>query len=316
MNNKNYLSPSPLISIIVPIYNVEQYLSACLDSVLNQTLQNIEIICVNDGSTDGSASIVRKYMLSDPRIMLVEQPNKGLSGARNTGLRHAKGKYVYFMDSDDLLDLHAMETCYLTAEKANADIVCFDAVSFKDKGYVGDEIANYDRSVLLREVANKPLAAKQLFRQMLNTGAMRPSVCLAFVKRDVLVKNSLIFKERLIHEDELFTPILYMLAKKAIYIPHIFFHRRVRNCSIMTTVSSYTTFVALCDIIAELMAFAHSHCGTQSLISQRCYQLMSYADGLCNERVKEHISLKAYRQIMMWNKVHWCVYKIKKYCAI
>lgn len=312
----NDISSSPLVSIIVPIYNVEAYLPACLDSLVHQTLQNIEIICVNDGSPDGSADIVHRYMQSDPRISLIEQSNKGLSGARNTGLHHANGKYVYFMDSDDILELQAMEICYLTAEKNGVDVVCFDAVSFKDKDYIGGEIANYDRSILLLDVANKPMPAKKLFRKMMNTGAMRPSVCLAFIRRKVLMQNNLLFKERLIHEDELFTPILYMYAKTAVYIPYMFFHRRIRNCSIMTTATNRVSFTALCDIITELMAFANLHCRTKGLICQRCYQLMTYANGLYNDTVKENIPLKAYKQIMLWAKIHRFITKVKKCCTI
>ncbi len=119
------MSPSPLISIIVPIYNVEAYLPACLDSLLRQTLQDIEIICVNDGSPDNSAAIVRRYMQTDPRILLIEQPNNGLSGARNTGLHHAKGKYIQFLDADDLLLPNKLEMQVAQIEQQQADVcVC------------------------------------------------------------------------------------------------------------------------------------------------------------------------------------------------
>lgn len=130
----------PLVSIIVPIYNVEQYLTECLDSLVNQTLRDIEIICVNDGSPDHSADIVRRYMHLDARITLIEQENRGLSGARNTGLRVAKGEYVYFMGSDDWLEADAMDICYNVAKKDRIDVVFFDAQVFKDgvEDAVGD----------------------------------------------------------------------------------------------------------------------------------------------------------------------------------
>ena len=91
----------PLISVIVPVYNVEKYLYTCLDSILNQTYSNIEIICVNDGSTDKSRKILEEYRKKDSRIRIVDKENGGLSSARNAGMRVAKGEFYSFIDSDD-----------------------------------------------------------------------------------------------------------------------------------------------------------------------------------------------------------------------
>lgn len=125
MLNRIDNNPSPLVSIIVPIYNVEQYLPACLDSLVNQTLQDIEIICVNDGSTDNSASVVRDYMQQDARIRLIEQDNQGLSAARNAGIRNANGKYLQFLDADDILLPDKLTKQVQELEQTNADVcVC------------------------------------------------------------------------------------------------------------------------------------------------------------------------------------------------
>lgn len=125
----NNSQSSSLVSVIVPIYNVEQYLSACLDSVLNQTLRDIEVICVNDGSTDDSASIVREYMQCDARFRLFEQENKGLSAARNAGLRLAKGQYIQFLDADDILLPAKLEMQVAAIEECQADVcVCHHAM--------------------------------------------------------------------------------------------------------------------------------------------------------------------------------------------
>lgn len=91
------------ISVIIPVYNVEKYLSACLDSIISQEFQDIEIICINDGSTDGSPAILEQYVLKDERITVYTQKNAGLSAARNAGLEKAAGEYIYFFDSDDVL---------------------------------------------------------------------------------------------------------------------------------------------------------------------------------------------------------------------
>ena len=98
-----------LISIIVPVYNVEKYLEQCLESLLNQTYKNIEIIVVNDGSTDQSLDILKKYSFKDNRIKLYSQKNQGISAARNTALEHINGKYVMFVDSDDWIEINTCE---------------------------------------------------------------------------------------------------------------------------------------------------------------------------------------------------------------
>ena len=101
-----------LVSVVVPIYNVELYLKECLDSILSQSLKSIEIICINDGSTDESLDIVNSYAKDDARIIVIDRRNKGLGATRNEGLNMARGEYVFFMDSDDKLELNALEYMY------------------------------------------------------------------------------------------------------------------------------------------------------------------------------------------------------------
>ena len=103
---------TPLISVIVPVYQVERYLRECLDSVLAQTYVNLEIIVVDDGSTDSSPRIVSEYASKDARIRRFTQPNQGLSSARNTGLEHASGEYILFVDSDDVLSPDHVKVLY------------------------------------------------------------------------------------------------------------------------------------------------------------------------------------------------------------
>ncbi len=113
----------PKVSIIVPIYNVEDYLSRCLDSLVTQTLKEIEIIAVNDGSTDGSLIILEDYAQKDPRIQVINKPNGGVSSARNEGIRLAKGKYIGFVDPDDWIDKGMYEEMYTAAMQKDLDIV-------------------------------------------------------------------------------------------------------------------------------------------------------------------------------------------------
>ena len=107
----------PKISVIIPVYNVEQYLHQCLDSIINQTLQDIEIICVDDGSTDSSYAILQEYVNKDSRIIVLQQQNAGAGIARNTGMKLAKGKYLAILDSDDFFEPDMLEKAYLRCEK-------------------------------------------------------------------------------------------------------------------------------------------------------------------------------------------------------
>ena len=132
---------SPKISVIVPVYNVEKYLSECLDSIVNQTLKNIEIICLNDGSTDNSLSILQKYASKDKRIKIIDKENEGPGYTRKVGLDIAKGKYVLFCDSDDYYaELTAFEELYNYIEKMKVDVVIFESIRFdKNKGFCIEE---------------------------------------------------------------------------------------------------------------------------------------------------------------------------------
>ena len=115
----------PAVSIIIPVYQVVAHLARCLDSVLAQDFQDTEIICVDDGSTDGSAAILESYAQREPRLRVITQENQGLSMARNNGLAEARGEYILFVDSDDAIHPNTIATCYAFAQKYQADIVSF-----------------------------------------------------------------------------------------------------------------------------------------------------------------------------------------------
>ena len=126
----------PFFSIIIPIYNVEEYLPACLDSVIYQSFKEIEIILINDGSTDKSTEIAREYAKKDSRILLIEQENQGLSIARNIGLKRASGDYIIFVDSDDFISINMCEKVYeILKTNKNIEILKISLLALKDKTY-------------------------------------------------------------------------------------------------------------------------------------------------------------------------------------
>lgn len=138
-----------LISIIVPIYNVEKYLSKCLESIINQTYTNLEIICVIDGSPDNSLEICRQYAEKDKRIIIIEQENQGLSAARNIGIAAAKGEYTIFLDSDDWIELSTCEMAVSKINKKDYDLIIWSYVrefpnSQKEKRVLGNKDAEFD----------------------------------------------------------------------------------------------------------------------------------------------------------------------------
>lgn len=113
----------PKVSIIIPVYNVEKYLRECLDSVIQQTLQDIEIICVNDGSTDNSLQILKEYAQNDSRIKIIDKPNSGYGQTMNVGMQNATGEYIGIVEPDDYVELDMFETLYNTANSLGTYIV-------------------------------------------------------------------------------------------------------------------------------------------------------------------------------------------------
>ena len=132
-----------MISVIIPVYNVEKYLSRCLDSVINQTYSNLEILLVNDGSTDSSGFICDEYAKKDSRIVVIHQENKGTSIARNRGLERAKGEFIGFVDPDDVISVHFYEILYNTLIKTNSDLILCNFQNFTHF----NEIKEYNRSL-------------------------------------------------------------------------------------------------------------------------------------------------------------------------
>lgn len=221
------------VSIIIPVYNVEKYLEECLDSAVGQTLKEVEIICINDGSTDSSEEILNNYKKNYSNIKIINQENKGLSSARNSGLKIAKGEYIYFLDSDDYIDLKAMEICYEEAKTNKLDILTFDAECFVDDGYSANVVAeNYDRSNIL---GSKVMDGEEFYIYSNEKGGYRAPVWLNLYRRKYIENNKLYFYDGILHEDEIHTIESYIKANRIKYINNKLFRRRIRSNSIMTS---------------------------------------------------------------------------------
>ncbi len=222
----------PKVSVIMPVYNTEKYVKEAIQSILDQTLTDLELIVINDGSTDNSLHLIKT--IPDARIRVLSQENAGQGAARNLGLQHARGEYIYFMDSDDMLDREALWACFQLCEEQRLDFVFFDAHIFSTEVQDNNLLKkfNYRRK---KSIPYKISTGKEVFKQLLKADEFFSSVCLLFIKKDFLQKKELDFEPDIVHEDELFTSMLYLYAQRITYIPKCFFSRRVRLHSTMTT---------------------------------------------------------------------------------
>lgn len=223
---------APKISVIIPIYNTAAYLQQALDSICNQTLEELQIILINDGSTDNSENIIVEYANKDIRIEWTKQPNSGQGVARNVGLKRAIGQYIYFMDSDDILQNDCLEHCYEICQSMQLDYLTFDALSFKSETEEKD-FSSYNRKDTIE--SDKIWDSKTLLKHSLITSSFRSSLCIFMFNREFLSNNNITCPEGIIHEDNAFILKAMLCANRAKYIPIMFFMRRVRPSSTMTT---------------------------------------------------------------------------------
>lgn len=242
-----------MISVILPVYNVERYLRKCLDSLLQQVYKNFEVIAVNDGSTDTSLIILEEYKNKFQHYLIINQENQGLSEARNQGLKYAQGKYIYFLDSDDYIIPEMFLNLVDLAESNQLDLIKFDARPFCDIPNSNISMSNYDTKDTLIE--NK-LYTREEYVQSVKKKFM-PPVWLYFIKASIIFENNLAFKKGLLHEDELFTVQLLKHCKRIMYDSHRYFQRRYRVNSIMTNSinsnpKSYSSKIEIIKIFSEL----------------------------------------------------------------
>lgn len=230
MGNKNI----PLVTIVIPIYNVEKYLFRCLDSALSQTLKNIEFICVEDASKDNSLRILDEYADKDNRIRIFRNEcNKGLSYNRNLGIANARGKYVYFLDSDDTIELEAMSILYDAAEKYSADVVAFGSTKITD----GKKNIFVERP---KELCYKVMSGKNMFVALMEVCGVPSPAPFHFYRTEFLKKQNCTFLEGALFEDNLFTFQTLLKCPRMVCIDNILYNYYTTPGSIMqSTVSMY-----------------------------------------------------------------------------
>ncbi len=217
------------VSVIVPIYNVEKYMEECLESIINQSLRDIEIICIDDGSTDNSLSILESYAELDNRIKIISQENQGLGAARNVGLDNSTGDYVYFIDSDDFLELYALEELYDIAEEKSLDFALFKMINYDDESKEFYTIPDYEMSEIQNSFGDNVFSNEELGVLFFK---MAVSAVCKLYNRDFINKVGARFPEGLIFEDNVFFFEILFNAKRIYFIDKHFYNRRRHKNSI------------------------------------------------------------------------------------
>ena len=235
------------ISVIVPAYNVENYINECLDSIRNQTFSDIEVICINDGSSDRTLEILNEYESKDSRFRIFTQENKGLSATRNVGLDNAQGKYIYFIDSDDYLELNALETLYNIAEEKSLDCVLFKLINFDDATGEKFPTEYYEMEFLKEAVGDNVFSHEDIEGQMFNVSVSVPG---KLFKSDLI--GEIRFVEGIIFEDNPFFVEILFNAKRMFFLDEYLYYRRVRENSIITSSKNFMDFITVSNLLIDL----------------------------------------------------------------
>ncbi|EID1195999.1 TPA: glycosyltransferase family 2 protein, partial [Enterococcus faecalis] len=237
-----------LVSVVIPVYNVEKYVEKCLDSVINQTYQNLEIIIVNDGSTDNSLSVCQKKKLSDSRIKLINKENGGLSSARNAGIECAQGEFICFIDSDDWIELDYIEVLLNGMENTNVDISVIQMIKVKDFNKIAFQSESQTKwDIFERETAMRELFSSNLIGYSANNKLYRISLF-----------KSIRYPEGMLMEDKGTTYRLIDSSTKVAVNGSTKYHYYLRDNSILRTDFNQKNFDSFI-IHEEILNFMDEH---------------------------------------------------------
>lgn len=246
------------VSVVIPSYNVETYIASCLDSLLGQTLKEIQIICVDDCSTDGTVKIIEDYQKKDPRILLLRQEkNGGQSKARNRGISVATGEYIYFLDSDDWLEFHGLEQLYGVAVAQDLDVLFFDSQVFyqdeESKEAHESNLENLDRK------ENSPvMTGLEALSHFISYSGFFETMWVQFIKLSYLKEKKILVSENLKYEEDAFFTLKNLVfAQRVATVDLLLHHYRVRASSHMTLDTGYERISKVTQFYMEAVLFLH-----------------------------------------------------------
>ncbi len=236
----------PDISVIIPAYNVEKYIEECFESVLKQTFRSFEIICINDGSIDRTIEIIEKYAILDSRIKIINHStNQGPAAARNLGLKEAHGKYIFFLDSDDMIIPETFEELFFCAEKNKVDIIFFNMDRLYDRGI--QEEKNPQEFIEYQGIYD----GQKMFSLFMRDDVSRMVVWRQFYRREFLEEQGILFYEGIFHEDVLFYLFSSLNAKRVMNINKSYYIYRQREGSTMSVINEkrvYSQYIVMTEI--------------------------------------------------------------------
>ncbi len=283
----------PVVSVIVPVYNTETWLEECLDSLIHQSLHEIEIVCVNDGSTDSSPEILKKKADVDNRIRIINQENSGLSEARNTGVRAASGEYLYFVDSDDLLVSDTLQVCVENMVRRNLEFLCFNMAAFGDDLETNKFAGEFNYKHLKRTLNDTIVYTGQaLYAEMKQQKSYISPVGSCMLRRDAFLEHDLWFHPGILHEDEPWMLIALMSLSRCGCVNRILYRYRIRSNSITRTTMSfahvYGLFAGIQDV-KKLLHNVHDELVRELLVKHiLCFQERTiYKYRLCSEEERQ-----------------------------
>lgn len=216
------------VSVVIPVFNVEKYLEDCLNSVLKQTLTDIEVICVNDGSEDKSLEILEKYAHKDERMTVISQENGGHAAATNRGIALAKGEYLFLMDSDDIIENKTLELTYNKAKETDVDFVLFKAINYDNNEREYYETKSYSMNELYERVKDDVFSYRDV-SDLIFTISVTPWSKL--YNRRFITDNYITFPEGLIFDDNIFFWNAFFSAERIVFLNEFLFTRRYYSTS-------------------------------------------------------------------------------------
>ena len=244
---------NPKISVVVPVYNAENFLDESIPSLLNQTFKEIEVLCVNDGSKDNSLKILERFAKIDSRIKVIDKKNGGCGSARNMGLDYAVGEYIYFFDPDDYVLHNTFEELHNNATKNKSDLVMFKIARFIDGEPVDYSIPGFDFDNVFKGVDfnNFTFTYKDIKKYVLN--ASFAPWCKLY-KKDLIESNGFRFATNVAFDDAPFHVQSLLKAKRISFIPDFFYHYRLSNPnSVNNTASNGIDIFKICDIVEDFL---------------------------------------------------------------
>lgn len=293
----------PLLSVIIPVYNVEPYLRQCLDSVFSQKVQDLEVICVNDGSTDGSGDILQEFNVLYSEIIIINKLNAGLPAARNSGFDVAKGEYIYYLDSDDYLLPGVLQEMLDFVVSKKLDLAFFNVLK--------EGVEPYFR---IETDITEPTTGIELYAGNYEANGFFPpsAVWMNLFRKEFLNKYNIRFKEGIEHEDEEYTPRAYFFADRVSYlnIP-IQFHRVMREGSVTAATNLFFKERNLRDLMetaSDLYAYFNKNLCTEKHFYLKVFDIYFTVAQLVvnkNPKRKNYLFHPEDFQIMKASAISW-----------